>query len=99
MPILSEGLWEMNSIAMSFEALIRSGVRSLASILVETSIASTMSIPSVSILSISVEDLGRAMAITIMTRAKVLSRNGRCLSTAMNDVPETIQGTEEDTLR
>ena len=58
-----------------------------------------MSIPSVSILSISVEDLGRAMAITIMTRAKVLSRNGRCLSTAMNDVPETIQGTEEDTLR
>ena len=76
-PILSEGRWEMNSMAISFDALIRSGVRSRASILVETSIARIISIPSVSILSICSDDLGRAMARTIITRAKVLNRNGR----------------------
>ena len=57
-----------------------------------------MSIPYVSIFSISVDDLGLAMAMIIITRAKVLRRKGRCLSTAMKDVPVIVHGTEEDTL-
>ena len=71
---------------------MRSGLKSRASILVDTSIARTMSIPSVSIFSISVLERGRAMAMIIITRATVRSRKGRCLSTARGEVPPFSQG-------
>ena len=58
---------------------MRSGLKSLASILVDTSIARTISIPSLSTLSISVEDLGRAMATIMRHRAQSLKAKGRCL--------------------
>ena len=89
----------MNSMAISFDALIRSGVRSRASILVDTSIASTISIPSVSTLSISSDERGRAMATTISDSAAILSRKGTCRKNDMNDLPLNIHGTDVETLR
>ena len=89
----------MNSIAISFDALMRSGVRSLASILVDTSIARTMSIPSVSTFESSSEDLGRASATTIITRAKVLRMKGMWRSMFIYDMPPFLQGVATDTLR
>ena len=98
-PILSEGLWDMNSIAMSLAALMRSGAKSRASIEVETSIARTMSIPSVSTFSICSEERGRAMAMTIITRASVLSRKGKWRRYSITECPPARNGTEVDTLR
>ena len=89
----------MNSIAMSLAALILSGVKSLASILVETSIARTMSIPSVSTFSIFVDDLGLAMATTINDSAAILRTNGICLTTPRTDLPPDFQGLTFETLR
>ena len=89
----------MNSMAMSLAALILSGVKSRASILVDTSIASIMSMPSVSTLSICSDDLGRAIAMMIITRASVLSRNGKCLMTFISPLPVRIHGTMVDTLK
>ena len=50
-------------------------------------------------LRVSSADLGRAIAITIITSAKILSRKGICLMTAISDFPPAIQGTEDETLR
>ena len=63
--------------AMSFAALTLSGVKSLASMVVDTSIANIMSIPSVSTLSSSVDDLGRAIDTIIRQSAAILSTKGR----------------------
>ena len=84
---------------MSFAALILSGVKSLANILVETSIARTMSMPSVSILSILVEERGLAMAMIIITRAAVRNMNGTCLSTDIAERPPAFQNFTSGTLR
>lgn len=89
----------MNSIAISFDALIRSGVRSRASIDVDTSIARMMSIPSVSILSISSDERGRAIATIIIDKAKILNRKGTWRINAITERPEAIHGTEVETLR
>ena len=89
----------MNSMAMSFAALILSGVKSLASILVDTSIASTMSMPSVSILSIWVDDLGRAMATIIIDKATVLRIMGICLIMPSTEGPPASHGPMPETLR
>ena len=67
--------------AMSFAALILSGVKSLANILVDTSIANTMSMPSVSILSACEEERGLAIHIIIRTNAAVNNTNGMCITT------------------
>ena len=99
MPIRSEGRWEMNSIAMSLAALMRSGVKSRASILVETSIAKTMSMPSESIFSISLEERGRARATMIRLSAASRSTKGRWRSTASGEVPVCIHGAAVDTRR
>ena len=66
---------------------------------VETSIASTMSIPSVSTLSISSEERGLAIATTIIDNAKILNANGTWRRNDMNDLPLKVHGTEVDTLR
>ena len=95
----SLGRWAMNSMAISFAALMRSGLKSRASILVETSIARTMSMPSTSTRSVSVEERGRARAITIITRATVRSRKGRWRSQAITDLPPLTQGVRVDTSR
>jgi hypothetical protein len=58
-----------------------------------------MSIPSVSTLSISSEDLGRAMATIIIDRANTLSIKGICLTTDIKDLPLRVQGIMVDTLR
>ena len=70
----------MNSIAMFLAAPILSGLKSLASIEVETSISRTMSMPSVSVCSKDSEERGLAMARIISARAMVLRMNGICLS-------------------
>ena len=88
----SLGLCAMNSMAISLAALIRSGVKSRASILVETSMARTMSMPSVFVFSISDEDLGRAMAMIIITIATIRSTNGMCRRTDNTDFPDAIHG-------
>ena len=71
----------MNSMAIFLAASILSGVKSLASILVETSRASTMSMPSASVLVTLDDDLGLAMAIIINATVIMRSTNGRCLRT------------------
>ena len=85
--------------AMSFAALILSGVKSLASILVETSIVSMMSIPSLSTLSIFSEERGRAIAMTMRARATVIMAKGRCLTTDITEKPPFFHGIITDTLR
>ena len=99
MPIRSVGRWAMNSMAISLAALIRSGLKSLASILVETSIARTMSIPSVSIFSICEEERGRAMATMISDRAAIRSAKGRCRSTERALRPSSFHGRAVETRR
>ena len=89
----------MNSIAMSLATLILSGVKSLASMVVETSIASTMSIPSVSTDSTSDEERGRATATMMRQRAAVLNAKGRCRSTESGEKPPFLQGRIVETLR
>ena len=85
--------------AMSLAALILSGVKSLASILVETSMARTMSMPSVSTLSTLVEERGRAIATTIKHKAAVLRMNGIWRTYERTERPPAFQGTALDTLR
>ncbi len=59
---------------------MRSGLKSRASIEVETSISSTMSMPSVSTFSKFLESRGRAMATISSARAAMRSTNGKCRS-------------------
>ena len=99
MPILSYGLWAMNSMAISLAALSLSGLKSRASILVDTSMASIMSIPSESTLSTCPDVLGLAIAMIISTMATVLNINGTCLTAAMTECPVLIHGIIVDTLR
>ena len=84
-------------IGMAFAAPILSGSKSLASILVETSSASTMSIPSVSILSNVDDDLGRAIASIIAASAITLQMNGRCLAAFFSLLPLYFHGIAEET--
>ena len=98
MPILSEGRWAMNSMAMSLAALMRSGLKSRASILVDTSIAKTMSMPSESIFSIWEDERGRASAMIISERAAILRTNGRWRSTDRMLLPPASQGAAVETL-
>lgn len=84
---------------MSLAALILSGVKSLASILVETSIARTMSMPSVSILSILLDERGLAIAMIIIDNATVRSSIGACLRYDSTDLPPAFQYLMSDTLR
>ena len=67
----------MNSMAMLFAASMRSGVKSLASILVDTSRARTMSMPSESVLVTLEEVFGLAMATISRATAIILSTKGR----------------------
>ena len=89
----------MNSIAMSLAAESLSGVKSRASILVDTSMARTMSMPSVSRFSTSLEERGRARATIIRDRAAMRRAKGRCLMTESTDRPPFVHGRTEDTLR
>ena len=93
----SDGRWAMNSMAMSLATLILSGVKSLASMVVDTSIASTMSMPSVSTVSVSEDERGRATATIIRQRAAVLNANGRCRITASGEKPACLHGRTVDT--
>ena len=72
-PILSSGLPDINSAATSLAASILLGRKSSASIEVETSIASMISIPSTDFLSHALCVCGRAKIMTIKT--KVAQRN------------------------
>ena len=67
--------------AMFLAASIRSGVKSRASILVDTSRARTMSMPSVSVLLTLDELRGRAIATISRATAISLSTAGRWRST------------------
>ena len=87
----------MNSTAMSLAALMRSGVKSRASMLVDTSIANTMSMPSVSTFSVSVDERGRAMATMMRQRAAMRRMKGRCRSQARVDLPPASQGCRLET--
>ena len=89
----------MNSMAMSLATLIRSGVKSRASMVVDTSIVSTMSMPSVSTDSISEDDLGLAMATMIRHSAAVLKAKGRCRITFSGEKPFRSHGLIVDTRR
>ena len=99
MPIRSVGRWAMNSMARSLAALIRSGLKSRASILPETSIASTMSIPSVSTRSICVDERGRAMQTISSDSAAMRRMNGRCRSQDRTEPPPDFHGVTDDTRR
>ena len=68
----------MKLAAISFAAEIRSGWKSLASILPEMSSASTMSIPSVELLVFFDVLCGRASATISSAVARHLRTNGRC---------------------
>ena len=79
-PILSFSRSDMKSAATAFAASIRFGLRSCASILVDTSIANMMSIPSVSFSPQLLRVCGRARTITINTNTKTRSRWGNSIS-------------------
>ena len=79
-PMLSFGRSAMNSEATLFAASIRFGLRSSASIEVETSIASIMSMPSVVRSFHEFRVCGRAKAKTISVKAASRSSIGRLSS-------------------
>lgn len=81
---------------MFLAASMRSGVKSLASILVETSRASTISIPSVSVLLTLEDVLGLAMARMSRATAIILRTAGRWRSTPANPVPVLPKGAAVD---
>ena len=89
----------MNSMAMSLAAFIRSGSKSRASILVDTSMARTMSIPSVSTLSDCDEERGRAMHTTMRHIAARRRSSGRWRSTARGVLPPLCHCFPEATFR
>ena len=89
----------MNLMARSLAAPRRSGEKSLASIDEDTSIASTMSIPSESTFSILEEDLGRASARMMRLRAAVRRMKGICLIHARAPPFPFFQGMRDGTLR
>ena len=68
----------MNSAATCLAASIRFGFKSSASILVDTSTASMMSIPSISVFCQLSVVCGRASTSTIITNVKIRSTNGAC---------------------
>ena len=75
-PILSSGLPLMNSVATLLAASMRLGFRSCASILVETSMASMMSIPSVVRSPQLLCVCGRARASTTSTKVSMRRKSG-----------------------
>ena len=77
-PILSFALSEMNSAATFFAASILLGLRSSASIDVETSIASIISIPSTDLFPHELWVCGRTRIITIQMKVTILKKTGRC---------------------
>ena len=76
-PILSLGLPAINSAATSLAASMRQGATSSASILVETSMASMMSMPSTSRLSSGLNVRGRARTMTTSANVRQRSSIGR----------------------
>ena len=74
MPILSLGRFDTKSRATSLAASMREGWRSRVSILVEMSMASTMSMPSVSFSDTALRVCGRAMTTMSMATANHRSR-------------------------
>ena len=72
-PMLSSGRPEMNSAATCLAASRRLGFRSSASILVETSMASMMSMPSIDLFFHEFWVCGRAMARTSIVKASMRS--------------------------
>ena len=66
--------------AISLAAEILSGVKSLASMLVDTSMVSIMSMPSDCTLSNFEDERGRAIAMIIRDKAAILKTNGICLT-------------------
>ena len=85
--------------AMSLAALILSGVKSRASILVETSMAKTMSIPSMSIRSTLLDERGRAMQTTMRHKAAILKMKGICLTIPRTERPPAFHGVAFETLK
>ena len=83
-PMLSLGRSAMNDAATSFAASIRLGFRSSASILVDTSMASIMSMPSTFLSSHALWVCGRAIAITIIAKATQRSIMGRCINLTLS---------------
>ena len=77
-PILSFGRPLINSAATCLAASIRFGFKSSASILVDTSTASMMSIPSISVFCQLSVVCGRASTSTIITNVRIRSTNGAC---------------------
>ena len=71
---------------------MRSGVKSRASMDVDTSIANTMSMPSEFTFSTSLEERGLARAMTSSAMAAVNSAIGRCRSTASAALPFRSHG-------
>ena len=79
-PILSSGRSAMNSAATLLAASMRLGFRSSASILVETSMASMMSMPSTVWVPHRLWVCGLAKTITTMTKVKMRNKKGSSLS-------------------
>ena len=77
-PILSLGRPLINSAATSLAASSLFGFKSSASILVETSIASIISIPSISLFCHLLVVCGRARTKITSTKARQRNRNGTC---------------------
>ena len=89
----------MNSMEMSLAADRRSGLKSRASMEVDTSTARTMSMPSVSTRSISLLERGRAMQMMIKARAARRKASGRCRMMPRMDFPPFSHGVTVDTRR
>ena len=86
-PMLSFSLPFMNSIATLRAACTRLGLRSSASILVETSMQSIMSIPSTLVLLHELAVCGRARAHTMAVYPAMVRTKGRCVSHTLHVRP------------
>ena len=95
-PMRSLGLSATNLAATSFAAVIRSGSKSRASMLVDTSIASTISIPSVVVELPFSEFCGRANATSSSATAVQRNTNGRCRAQYLTPLDTPSSGTTEE---
>ena len=83
--------------ATSFAASMRLGLKSIASILVETSVASMISIPSMSLSSQLSDVCGRARTIITIDSVTMRKANGRCTSDVLSVLTRFAKGSSEET--
>ena len=96
-PILSFFLLFTKFAATSFAASMRLGRKSIASILVDTSVASMISIPSMLLSSQLSVDCGRASTIIIMERAITLKTKGACTKRFLKLMVSFVNGNVDET--